>query len=277
MTVAVLGMGAMGRRAAARLAASGATTVVSNRSSFDPPDGVRVAATPREAASDASVVMSFVADDDASRAVWEDDADGALGGLHRGALAIECSTVTPARVRALAAAVVARGAAFAEAPVVGSLPQVEQGRLHALVGAEPGVFARVSEALAPLTVAVHAVGPVGSGAAVKLAINALFTAQVAATAEALAYLYAQGVDVGAAAAAFGATPVASPAAVAAMAAMRDDRHTPLFPLRLAAKDLRYFLDGAADAAVITAVSACFEGALARGLGDLHLTAVARRP
>ena len=90
--IALLGLGAMGSGMADNWLNKGFRLSIWNRT----PDkaarfaakGARVAATPREAAADADVILAMVADDDASRAVWLGD-DGALAGAGRGAIAIK--------------------------------------------------------------------------------------------------------------------------------------------------------------------------------------------
>ena len=91
--------------------------------------GLRLAASPRAAATGADIVLSMVTDDEASRSLWSAPGSGALEGIERGALAVECSTLTPEWVRSLGAHVEAKGARFLDAPVIGSRPQAEAGAL----------------------------------------------------------------------------------------------------------------------------------------------------
>ena len=95
--------------------------------------GASVAATSREAAAHANIIISMVADDAASRAVWLGD-DGALAGAPRGAVLIESSTVSVPWVRELAAAAAERGCELLDAPVTGSKPHAASGELLFLVG-----------------------------------------------------------------------------------------------------------------------------------------------
>ena len=182
--IAVLGLGAMGRRMARRLVAAHHEVVVWSRSGT--PEElralatVRTASSPRAAASEADVVVSMVTDDDASHAVWADRETGALAGLRHDALVIESSTLTPAWVASLGAQVKAAGGRFLDAPVVGSRPQAEAGSLVHLVGGTEEDLARARPVLASWSSAVHHLGPSPSGTVAKLAVNALFGIQVAA-------------------------------------------------------------------------------------------------
>src|SRR5262245_21057 len=102
--VAFLGLGTMGGGMAMRLAGAGFPLRVWNRSAERAAAlgrvGAAVANSPREAASESDVVITMVADDGASRAVWT-GSDGALAGVVRGALLVECSTLSPAWIQEL--------------------------------------------------------------------------------------------------------------------------------------------------------------------------------
>ena len=187
--LAFLGLGAMGSRMAANLAAAGHDLAVWNRTadraSSLASSGARVAATPREAARDAEFVVAMLRYDEASRAVWTAPETGALSGMPAAAVAIECSTLSLAWTQELAAACSARGQAFVDAPLAGSRPQAEAKSLIFLAGGEPGPVERVRPILLQTGATLHHVGPAGTGMAVKLAVNTLFATQVAAMAELL--------------------------------------------------------------------------------------------
>ena len=279
-SVAVLGLGAMGRRMARRLLDAGVPLVVWNRSPDAAADlvasGARLASTPREAARGAGVVLAMVTDDDASRAVWT-GAEGALHGVDPGAVAVEASTLTPGYVAEWARAVRTAGATPLDAPVVGSRPQAEAGALAFLVGGDGDALAHVRPLLDVMGGAVHACGPVGSGAAMKLIVNASFAAQVAQAAEALALARALGLD--GAADVLRQLPVTSPAAAGALGAIEAGAFDPLFPIDLVAKDLRYTEATAeragVEAPIASAARAVYERAQDEGHGGLNVTGVAR--
>ncbi|WP_420427638.1 NAD(P)-dependent oxidoreductase [Algiphilus sp.] len=278
-TVAVLGLGAMGSRLAQRLLDAGVAVHIWNRSAEAciplSAAGARRFATPREAVMEAQIVISMLRDDAASRAVWMDSTTGAAQGLDSGAIAIESSTCSPDWVGELGSMVQARGAAFLDAPVLGSRPQAEAGQLIYLVGGDPEVLARATPILDLVSAQRLHVGGIGDGARVKLAANALFATQVAALAEWRRTLAGQGLDADAALQALTQTPVLSPAAIAATTLMRSGQHAPLFPIALLRKDLRYALHPQREALPLTAaVSGMYEQAARQGLDDLNLTAIA---
>jgi 3-hydroxyisobutyrate dehydrogenase-like beta-hydroxyacid dehydrogenase len=283
MRIAVLGLGAMGSRMAKRLLQAGHIVAVYNRS--QPPIAEQVAAgaingkTPRIAADGAEIVIAMVRDIEASRAIWCDERDGALKGLGTGAIAIESSTLTPGWVGELAARVNATGAAFLDAPVVGSRPQADAGQLIHLVGGDAEVFGRARGIFSVLGSAVHHVGPTGAGATLKLVVNALFGTQVAAIAELLGLLRGAGCDQAAMAEILSSLPVTSLAAKGALSLMLAQADAPLFPIDLVEKDFAYTLaeaDKSSIALPVTqAVHERFAKAKARGLERSNITAIAR--
>ncbi|MCB9689484.1 MAG: NAD(P)-dependent oxidoreductase [Alphaproteobacteria bacterium] len=270
--VAFLGLGAMGRRMAARVAAAGHRVVAWNRTPGIEVPGVTLAGDPRAAVEGAEVVVCMVTDDEAAREVWLHPDRGALAGMARGAVAIECSTVTPGWIRALGEACDAAEIAFLDAPVAGSTPQAERGLLAFLVGGETLVLDRVRPVLEPMAGTVLHAGPRGRGATLKLVVNALFATQVAVLAELLPMAEAHGLDEQAVASLLGELPVTSPAARGALGSMVARDHTPRFPIRLVAKDLRYALASGAGP-VVAAVLGRFEAAARQGLADADLVAV----
>jgi 3-hydroxyisobutyrate dehydrogenase len=279
-SVTVLGLGQMGTRIARRLVDAGHAVVVWDRTPARTTPlleaGAAGAATPREAALGAELVLSSVRDGEASRAVWLADHLGALHGLAPGAVAAECSTTTVGWVRELAVRVAGAGGAFLDAPVVGSTPQAEAGALVQLVGGDAAALERVRPVLGAFAGTVLHAGEAGHAMAVKLAVNALYATQVAALGELLGALRGQGVDPARALGLVAGLPVVSPALAAAAAAVVAGDPVPTFQVRLVEKDLRCLLDAAADAPVTAAVHAEFAARLAAGGGDLHLTAVADR-
>jgi hypothetical protein len=128
--VAFLGLGAMGSRMAANLLKAGRTVTVWNRSPAAAEalvaSGARKASSPKEAAKGADFVFAIVRDDDASQNVWLDSTNGALAGMHPGAVAIESSTLTPEWIRELSEHFSAKGISLLDAPVSGSI--VERSR-----------------------------------------------------------------------------------------------------------------------------------------------------
>lgn len=277
-TIAVLGLGRMGTIFASKLADAGHHVTVWNRTRAHAipleAKGVTVAASPKDAATGANVVVAMLRDDDASRDVWLRPGDGAIEGLSPDALAIELSTLQPRWVTALADEIAKRGAHFIEAPVIGSTPQANAGQAIHFTGGDPALADRAKPILSAWSGAIHHVGPIGSAAVAKLAVNALFAVQVIGVAQYHAMLGAAGLGAAQATELLNHLPVASPAAKGAAALMTAQRDDALFPIELVAKDLRYAGALACKhGALLEAATSTFEEANSNGLGGENITAI----
>lgn len=285
--VAFIGLGAMGARMAGRLIGAGNDLVLWNRSparaealaaSFSGANA-HLAESPRDAAEGADFIFSAVRDDEASRAVWLDQDKGALAGMKTDAIAVECSTLSLSHVAELAGAFRAGKRAFLDAPVVGSRPQAEAGALIFLAGGEAQTIAKAEKLFAAMGSNVCHAGPNGAGAALKLAVNALFGVQVAALAEVLGLMKRAGVAPALAAEIIGATPVAGGAAKGALASMTAGAFAPMFPVDLVRKDFGYVRAAARAAGAATPMADAAEGVLthasANGMGADNLTGIVR--
>lgn len=281
--IAFMGLGAMGSRMAGKLIEAGHEVTVWNRSPGAAQglgdNGARVAKTPREAADGTQAVFSMLRDDAASRDVWDHPETGAIAGLAKGALAIECSTLTVQRMRTLGDAIMRSGAMFLDAPVAGSRPQADAGALIFLVGGSDDAVLKATPFLDAMGSAIKQCGPnPGDGTTMKLIVNALLGIQVAACAELLAMGDALGIEPEQAADILGDIPVTSPAAKAMMALMVAGKKAPNFPVELVEKDFANILAAASgnpsQVPVSEAAMSVYRKALAAGLGDLNITAVA---
>jgi len=280
--ISVLGLGAMGARMAAHLIKAGHDVTVWNRTADSAKAllaaGATQAQTPREAASGAAFVVAMVRDDDASRQVWLDPDNGALAGMAAGTVAIESSTLTPGWIRELGRAIAERGVALLEAPVSGSRVQADAGQLVYFVGGDDTTLARAEPVLTAMGSAVHHVGPLGSGALVKLSTNALLGVQITVLAELIGLLRRSGADAGRALEAVAGTVVWSPVANYLSGSMLTGDFSPQFPVELIEKDFNYTVQaaGSAEAApTIAAARDMFREAIDAGLGELNMTAVVK--
>lgn len=243
-TVAFLGMGTMGSGMAGRLLDAGFSVAAWNRSAGRADAlrqrGATIAVSPREAASNADVVISMVADDVASRRVWS-AGDGALSGLKSGAVAIECSTVSPGWIAELAQLTAAKGASLLDAPVTGSKGHAAAGELLFLVGGDAAVLERVRPVLAAMSRATVHLGSSGSGARMKLVNNFVCGVQAVALAEGLAFAEACGLDPAATVEVLANGAPGSPLVKAVSARMASRNYDVQFLLPLMKKDLSYAL------------------------------------
>jgi len=282
MRVSVLGLGAMGARMAKRLLDAGHAVTVYNRSPGRDDAlaaaGAARAGSPREAAAGAELVIGMVRDDEASRAIWCDADDGALGGMRSGTVAVAASTLTPGWVGELAAAASAADVRFLEAPVVGTRPHADAGQLVVLAGGDLETLEVARPALEAYAGAIKHLGPIGAGATMKLVVNTLFATQVAAYGEALGVLAKAGVPAATAAERLKGLPITSPALQRVLGLMAEGAFSPNFPVHLVAKDLRYAAAAAeavgADAPLTRAAGAVYARAEGEGHGDIDVSGIA---
>src|SRR4029450_5086000 len=111
--------------------------------------------------------------------------DGFLSGDVSGKLFIEMSTLQPMTHRELAPLVRAKGAHLVDAPVMGSIPTVREGKLLALLGGDAADVERARAVLQHLTRRIVHIGPNGAGCAMKLAVNLGMAVYLQSLAEAM--------------------------------------------------------------------------------------------
>jgi 3-hydroxyisobutyrate dehydrogenase len=278
--VAFIGLGAMGSRMAMNLHNAGFALRAWNR---DPAKarqladaGARLAASPSDAVSGAAFVVSIVADDLATRDVML-GASGVLARARPDAIVIDASTNTPATAREIAAAAAALGLHYLDAPVLGSLPQAEAGELVFLVGGDRAAFDRSKPVLDAMSRACHYLGDSGAGATVKLINNMVSGSLLAVLAEAAQVVEAAGLDPAAAVAALSDGAASSRMLRSKLPQMFQRDFTPQFQLELMEKDIRYFLQLAADldrpAPLASLVRSQYQAARRAALGKLDSSAI----
>jgi len=278
--IAFLGLGIMGSGMARRLLLNGFPLTVFNRNAEKSKpladDGAHAANSPREAAANADVIISMVADDNASRSMWLGE-NGALATARPGTICIECSTVTVDWIRELATAAAQKKCALLDAPVTGSKIQAAGGELNFLVGGDATTLEKARPALAAMSKAIVHLGPAGSGALVKLINNFVCGVQLASLAEAVAMIERSGLDRARALEVLTNGAPGGPLVKAVATRMTTPDFTPNFLLRLMAKDLGYAIQegGKLSVELATARAALgdFQAAIAAGHGEQDIAAV----
>ncbi|PDT73514.1 NAD(P)-dependent oxidoreductase [Bradyrhizobium sp. C9] len=211
--VAFIGLGRMGHGMAGRYLDAGFTVAVWNRSKAKAEDliarGALWATSPEDAAIDADAVVTMVADDEASRAVWLTK-DGAAATMKAGTLAIECSTVSYQHTLDMARELQSRGLIYIDCPVTGLPEAAAAGKLTLLVGADPADLERAQPFLAPIGSTIRHFGAVGTGTVFKLINNLIGAVQIASLAEGVAIAEQAGLDMKLVAEALGTGAIASP-------------------------------------------------------------------
>ena len=198
MNITFLGLGAIGRPMASRIAAAPLPLVVWNRTAeraaeFARQTGARHAATPADAARDADVVITCLS---TSPDVYSlvDGPDGLLAGMKRGATLVDCTSGDPGTSKHIAQRLSESGVSFLDAPVSGGVSGAEKGALTIMVGGDAGVLDRVRPVLETFGQKIVHCGDVGAGDTVKAVNQAFLAIHLLSAAEGLATLVKEGVD-----------------------------------------------------------------------------------
>ncbi|GAA3368924.1 NAD(P)-dependent oxidoreductase [Streptomyces sannanensis] len=193
--LAFIGLGSMGGGMARRLLETGHTLTVFNRTADKAAPlvaaGARLADTPEQAAAGHRLVLLSLSDE---KAVEEVLFDRVVPVLEPGTLVVDTSTVSPGYAREAAARLADKGLRRVEACVVGNPLQARKGELRVFVSGAPEDLDEVRPVLDVLGGEVVHVGAPGTAASLKLILNLLLGAQVAALAEAVHYGTAAGLD-----------------------------------------------------------------------------------
>lgn len=197
--VAFIGLGVMGYPMAGHLAKAGFDVTVYNRTQAKAQAwvgeyGGRAAATPREAAQDAELVLACVGNDDDLRSIALGP-DGALAGMAPGALFADHTTASAGVARELAQAASAAGVAFIDAPVSGGQAGAQNGKLTVMCGSDDAqAFERAATVLKHYAVAVTLLGPAGSGQLSKMVNQICIAGLVQGLSEAIYFGERAGLD-----------------------------------------------------------------------------------
>ena len=268
-----VGLGHMGGNMAARFLAAGYTVHGESRDRAHAKDleheGLDWHDTPREIAQAADIVFTSLPDDDVLDAVASGP-DGILAGLGASKVWVDMSTVSPRASRGLAERVKAEGAAMLDAPVSGSVPQVQTGTLTIMVGGDEQAYARVEPILRELGSPTH-VGENGQGLALKLAINISLAVQMLAFSEGLLLAERAGIDSKLAVEVMTQSPIGSPMLKARAGLVLDLPDDAWFDVSLMQKDIALALDTGRELHVPLPTAATADQLLtvARGLGYEH--------
>jgi 3-hydroxyisobutyrate dehydrogenase-like beta-hydroxyacid dehydrogenase len=242
--IGFVGLGNMGGSMAARFLAAGYRVYGEDqdrdRARGLMHDGLEWRRTPREVAEAADVVFTSVPDDSVLELVASGP-EGILAGLAAGKVWVDMSTVSPNVSREIAERVHALGATMLDAPVSGSVPQVQAGTLTIMVGGDKQAYARVEPILRALGTPTH-VGENGQGLVLKLAINISLAVQVLAFAEGLLLAERAGIDRKLAVDVMTQSPIGSPMLKARGPLILDLPDEAWFDVRLMQKDIVLALD-----------------------------------
>ncbi len=189
MRLGFLGLGAMGQLIVPRLMEAGHEVTGWNRSRDKAgaltKQGMLWADTPRAVAESSEIVFSIVTD---AKAVCDIalGPDGIVGGLKRGGIYIDMSTIAPDDSRAVAAEFARAGAIMLDGPLSGSPVTVKAGQASIMIGGDEQAFERAKPVLLAIGPKVTRIGGQGLACQMKIAINLLLMVEVIAFGEAVA-------------------------------------------------------------------------------------------
>jgi 3-hydroxyisobutyrate dehydrogenase-like beta-hydroxyacid dehydrogenase len=279
--VGFLGLGIMGSRMAANVAAAGFglsvwTHTPGKADAWASAHGATAFTTPAEVAAHSDIVVSMVVDGDQVAEVLLGE-HGVVEAARPGLLCVDMSTIGPRDARRIAAALHEHGIAMLDAPVTGSSPRAEEGSLTIMVGGEPADYERVRALLETMGRLIVHVGELGQGQMIKLINNSIGAANAAAVAEALLLARATGIDLDALVKVTSTGSGASAQLQMKSAPMRAHDYTTLFKTAHMLKDVRLCLQEADSAGVPFPAAAhahdLLSATMGRGYGEQDYAAL----
>jgi len=195
--VGVVGLGKMGKPMARRLIEAGHTVIVHSRSQGPVEElaalGATKAPTPRDLASNATIIISSLPDSPTLETVCLGP-NGLRDGARRNTILIDTGTTHPDVTRRIASALDEKGMELLDAPVSGGEPGAIAGTLSIMVGGSESGFNRALPVLEKIGRTITHMGPSGSGQLTKLANQILVALNYVALAEGLVLGTKAGLD-----------------------------------------------------------------------------------
>ena len=282
MNVAFIGMGTMGAPMVLNILKAGHEVVVYNRTREKElplvDAGALRAATPREAAAGAEIIITCVSDTPDVEAVVLGD-EGIIHGAPAGSLLIDMSTISPAATRDIAAKLADRKIRMLDAPVSGGSEGAQNGTLAIMVGGAADDVQRAMPVLEAMGKTITHVGSIGSGQMTKAINQVILAGTFMGVAEGMVLGMKAGLDMQKVIAAISGGAAGS--WVLSNRAMNMVNNTyPLgFRTRLHHKDLRIALEAARNMGLTLPASALMDqienGVIGRGHGDEDMSGIAR--
>ena len=195
--IGFIGLGIMGKPMAKNLIKAGFPLVVHNRSRAKVDelvrDGATAAASPREVASSAEIIITMLPNSPDVELVAL-GANGIKEGAKRGQLLIDMSTINPIVSQKIAKELSPLGMAMVDAPVSGGEKGAIESALSIMAGGEPQDFERALPVFNALGKTITHMGPLGAGGFTKLANQIIVAINLTAIGEALVFGTKAGVD-----------------------------------------------------------------------------------
>lgn len=279
MDIALIGTGLMGIPMAERILKAGHRLVVFNRTPEKAQPlkslGATIASRAKDAVRSSECIILMLADAEAIHdALLRNESRTEM----RGRTVIQMGTISPTQSIDLSQKVAESGGDYLEAPVLGSIPEAESGRLMVMVGASPAQFELWSRLLKCFGQEPLFIGPVGQASALKLALNQLIASLTAAFSLSLGFVQRKGIRVDLFMKILRESALYAPTFDKKLQRMleRDFSH-PNFPTRHLAKDIDLFLSEAKEInlqpAALEGVGRLVKMTLDDGLSDMDYSAI----
>ena len=246
MQVGFIGTGLMGLPMAQRLVEAEIDLIAYNRTpgKLEPLQkaGVRIAQQPLEAIIGSDCVILMLTNASAIRSLLlSEDVKQHLAEK----TVIQMSTIAPSESIAIAKDIIAAGGEYLEAPVLGSIPEAQSGKLIVMVGGTEEQFERWQALLQNFGAKPLLIGEVGTASAIKLALNQLIASLSTAFALSLGFVERQGADVDIFMQILRQSALYAPTFDKKLQRMRDRNYdNPNFPTKHLLKDTELFINQA---------------------------------
>ena len=193
-------------------------------------------------------------------------------------MVIQIGTIAPAESQTIAQAVVAAGGQYLEAPVLGSLPEAKSGTLLVMVGGDQEQFQQWLPLFQQLGANPRWIGPVGTAAALKLALNQLIGSLTTGFALSLGLVLQHGVEVECFMDILRQSALYAPTFDKKLARMLDRNfENPNFPTKHLLKDMNLFITAARAVGLKTdsadGIQAVLLEAIQKSLAELDYSAL----
>ena len=280
--VAILGTGLMGAPMALRLHKAGYAVTAWNRSpqKLEPlkQAGIQTTENAAEAIASSPITLTMLSDAAAIKSATLDQPEIDLTKLWQNRTLLQMGTIAPDESREICEKITTAGGAYLEAPVLGSIPQVKDGSLILMVGATPEAFQQWQPLLKVFGPEPQLMGPVGTAAATKLAMNQLIGTLTSAFSMSLGLAQREGLDLEKFMAIVRASALYAPTFDKKLTRMCDRNFAnPNFPTKHLLKDMNLFVQAAQakgiDATVGAGVSEMAQKAISQGLADEDYSAI----
>ncbi len=282
MKVAFIGMGTMGAPMALNILKAGHEVTVHNRTrEREEPvakAGAKRAASPKEAAAGAEVIITCVSDTpDVEQVILGDN--GVIHGAQAGSIVVDMSTISPAVTRYIAKKLGEKGVKMIDAPVSGGSEGAQKGTLSIMIGGEAADVEKVRPVLEAMGKTITHVGPIGSGQITKAINQVIIAGTYWGVAEGIAIGLKAGLDMEKVVQAVGSGAAGSWGLTNRSGNMIKNSYPLGFRVRFHRKDLNIALEAARELGVTIPVAAFVEqietGLITRGHGDEDVSVIAR--